>query len=243
LHPPDDDPQRPWVYVEVQFAPKRDFYSRLFSEIFLHLRLQQKPRPWHAVVVYPDRATERLPPPGFTSLLQLPELHRVYLEDFLEKEPTEPQGALTLIPLLVCPSQQVDERVRQAVQQTAPPLPADEWLDLIETILVYKLPHLTRKEIQHMIGIKDIDLKQTRFYQDVFTEGRLEGRLEGESEGKKKGRLEGEIILLQRLLEQKFGPLAPPLQQRLSLADDEMLLHWGERMLEATTLDEVFRSS
>jgi predicted transposase YdaD len=100
LHPPDDDPQRPWVvnvqppgsagvspalrpgwpqpqdagrmpalpggserlpwvYVEVQFAPKRDFYSRLFSEIFLHLRLQQKPRPWHAVVIYPDRATER----------------------------------------------------------------------------------------------------------------------------------------------------------------------------------------
>jgi predicted transposase YdaD len=159
--------------------------------------------------------------------LQLPEFHRVYLEDFLEKDLTEPQGALTLIPLLVCPSQQVGERVRQAVQQTAPPLPADEWLDLIETILIYKLPHLTREEIQHMIGIKDIDLKQTRFYQDVFTEGQLEG----------------EIVLLQRLLERKFGPLEAPLQQRISQADDEMLLLWGERMPEATTLDEVFRPS
>jgi predicted transposase YdaD len=44
-------------------------------------------------------------------------------------------------------------------------LPPDEWLNFIETILVYKLPHLTREEIKQMIGIQDIDLRQTRFYQ------------------------------------------------------------------------------
>jgi predicted transposase YdaD len=37
-------------------------------------------------------------------------------------------------------------------------------LDLIETILVYKLPTFTRKEIQTMLGLTDHDLKQTRFY-------------------------------------------------------------------------------
>jgi predicted transposase YdaD len=46
---------------------------------------------------------------------------------------------------------------------------------LIETILVYKLPTLSREEIQAMLELTDVDLKQTRFYQDVFTEGRLEG--------------------------------------------------------------------
>ena len=43
-----------------------------------------------------------------------------------------------------------------------------KWVDFIETILVYKLPKLSREEIKEMIGLQDIELKQTRFYQDVF---------------------------------------------------------------------------
>jgi predicted transposase YdaD len=41
------------------------------------------------------------------------------------------------------------------------PLPL---LDLIETILVYKLPTLSRDEIKAMLHLPDTDLKQTRFY-------------------------------------------------------------------------------
>ena len=37
--------------------------------------------------------------------------------------------------------------------------------DFVETILVYKLPTLSREEIQAMLGLIDTDLKQTRFYQ------------------------------------------------------------------------------
>ncbi|MFN6396287.1 MAG: DUF2887 domain-containing protein, partial [Aphanizomenon sp.] len=32
-------------------------------------------------------------------------------------------------------------------------------IDLLETIMVYKLPILSREEIQQMIGITDVDLK------------------------------------------------------------------------------------
>jgi predicted transposase YdaD len=56
------------------------------------------------------------------------------------------------------------------------------WLDLIETIVVYKLPHLSREEIQRMLHLPDVELKQTRFYQDVFAEGRTEGRTEGQQQ-------------------------------------------------------------
>lgn len=61
--------------------------------------------------------------------------------------------------------------------------PADgiDWPDFLETILVYKLPKFTREEIQKMLNFNDIGLKQTRFYQDVFGEGREEGRVEGEA--------------------------------------------------------------
>ena len=52
-------------------------------------------------------------------------------------------------------------------------------MNLIETILVYKLPTLSREEIRnHARDLTDTDLKQTRFYQEVFTEGRQEGRRE-----------------------------------------------------------------
>ncbi|MDB9316032.1 DUF2887 domain-containing protein, partial [Spirulina sp. CS-785/01] len=50
-------------------------------------------------------------------------------------------------------------------------------IDLIETIVVYKLPQASREEIAEMLGLTD--LKQTRFYQEAFAEGREEGREEG----------------------------------------------------------------
>jgi predicted transposase YdaD len=47
-----------------------------------------------------------------------------------------------------------------------------ELLDWVETILVYKLLRLSREEMQTMLGSSDVELKQTRFYKEVFAEGR-----------------------------------------------------------------------
>ena len=44
-------------------------------------------------------------------------------------------------------------------------------LDLIETILVYKLPHLSREEIKQMLSVYEVKLQDTRFYQEVSAEG------------------------------------------------------------------------
>ncbi|MEH1905016.1 MAG: Rpn family recombination-promoting nuclease/putative transposase [Nostoc sp.] len=53
---------------------------------------------------------------------------------------------------------------------------------LIETILIYKLPRLSQEEIGKMFELND--LRQTRFFQDVFEEGKQEGKKEGKQEGK-----------------------------------------------------------
>ena len=80
-----------------------------------------------------------------------------------------------------------------------------------------------------MFGLNDVDLKTTRFYQDVFGEGRVEGRVEGEA------------AMLLRLLERKFHPLPESARQRVAAAADaETLLVWGERVLDAKSLDEVW---
>jgi Domain of unknown function (DUF4351) len=54
------------------------------------------------------------------------------------------------------------------------------------------------------------------------------------------GRQQGEARLLKRQLEQKFGPLTAADQARIQQADAEELLTWGERLLTARTLSEVF---
>ncbi|NEO19208.1 Rpn family recombination-promoting nuclease/putative transposase, partial [Moorena sp. SIO4A5] len=66
-----------------------------------------------------------------------------------------------------------------------------ELLQLIETILVYKLPKLSRTEIEAMFSLSD--LRQTKVYQEALAEGRLEGIQEGRLEGIQEGRLEGKI--------------------------------------------------
>jgi len=118
----------------------------------------------------------------------------------------------------------------QKVQAHWESQPADgiDWLELLETVLVYKLPTFTREEIQKMLNFNDISLNQTRFYQDVFGEGREEGRVEGEA------------AMLLRQLERKFHPLPESARQRLAAADAKTLLAWGERVLDANSLDDIW---
>ena len=48
------------------------------------------------------------------------------------------------------------------------------FINLLETIIVYKLPEKSREEIAAMFSMSN--LKETKFYQEVFTEGVQEGR-------------------------------------------------------------------
>ena len=87
-----------------------------------------------------------------------------------------------------------------------------------------------------MFGLRDIDLKHTRFYQDAVKEGQLEGL----EKGVRKGRIEGEATLLLRQLERRFGSISTVIRQRITNTDAETLLIYGERILDAQSLDEIF---
>jgi hypothetical protein len=58
---------------------------------------------------------------------------------------------------------------------------------------------------------------------------------------KKEGRLEGETLLLQRQLARRFGPLPTAVIARIAAASVPEIETWGDRVLDATSLDEVFR--
>ncbi len=66
-----------------------------------------------------------------------------------------------------------------------------------------------------------------------------DGLREGRRKGLQEGRQEGEAMLLLRLLERKFGDLPASVLERVESADSGRLLEWGERVLTASSLQEV----
>jgi hypothetical protein len=71
-------------------------------------------------------------------------------------------------------------------------------------------------------------------------EGRQEGRREGREEGIQEGRQDGEVTLLTRQLLKRFGELPDSVRSRLRSAPLDELEHWGERLLDVSSLDELF---
>ncbi|MYM23996.1 DUF4351 domain-containing protein [Duganella sp. FT135W] len=67
------------------------------------------------------------------------------------------------------------------------------------------------------------------------------GRKIGRQEGLQEGRQEGRYTLLATMLAKRFGALDPGTLARLATADAERLSEWGLKLLDARTLDEVFR--
>ncbi|MEW6489716.1 MAG: DUF4351 domain-containing protein, partial [Thermodesulfobacteriota bacterium] len=59
-------------------------------------------------------------------------------------------------------------------------------------------------------------------------------------EGRQEGRQEGEAALLLRLAERRFGPLPAWARARIQAADADTLLAWGENLLDANDLEELF---
>jgi len=112
---------------------------------------------------------------------------------------------------------------------------AAHWLEWAETILVYKLPRLSREEIQKMLGYNDIELKQTRFYQDVFTEGLQEGIDEGIHEGIQKG--EAKVIL--RQLNRRFSNLHPNTIIQIQQLSSDQLEALADKVFDFTTQNDL----
>ena len=66
------------------------------------------------------------------------------------------------------------------------------------------------------------------------------GIQQGMQQGVQQGMQLGEALLLQRLLTRRFGELSAAQQAKLAAATPAQLETWGDRVLDAASLDEVF---
>jgi predicted transposase/invertase (TIGR01784 family) len=196
--PPEDMEEASLLFVEVQFQRDEALYFRLSTEIMMYLRQYRPGRRWQGVVVYPSTRTDTGLPVELQCLDTV--IQRIYL-DQLPLSPSESLG-VSLIRLIVEPSETAAAAARalatrtrtlkldQAIQQ--------QWLELLELVVIYKYPNLSREDIEAMLGLDE--LKQTRFYQEARQEGRQEGRQDAQRQW-----LARERAHLVRLAGKRFG--------------------------------------
>ena len=77
----------------------------------------------------------------------------------------------------------------------------------------------------------------------LIQRARAEGIERGMERGMRQGRAEGGRAVLERLLRQRFGGLSPEAAERLRRAPETELETWADNLLDAGTLDEVFRTT
>ncbi|WP_052812885.1 DUF4351 domain-containing protein [Desulfonatronum thioautotrophicum] len=101
-------------------------------------------------------------------------------------------------------------------------------------------------EEQEVICAEIMENKETAMLAQYIKDlGRTEGRTEGRAEGRVEGRVEGRQAILQRLFTKRFGQsiLDIQFQERLRKATPEQLDLWAEKLLDAKSVDEVFRDN
>ncbi|MDY6782002.1 MAG: Rpn family recombination-promoting nuclease/putative transposase [Cyanobacteriota bacterium] len=184
--PAIETPDKPFYIVEVQFQPNEELYYRLFAELFLYLRQYKPPHPWRVVVIYPTRSVEIEQTLHFGEFFNLNSVTRIYLDEL--GSAADASMGVKAVKLVTEPEETAGELARSLVDRAQQQL-ADEanqrnFINLVETILVYKLPNKSRKEIAIMLGLSE--LRNTRYFQEVFEEGKQEGIEEGKKEAKQK---------------------------------------------------------
>jgi predicted transposase/invertase (TIGR01784 family) len=217
--PLQDSNDYPFYLVEVQFQPKENFYYRLFGELFIYLRQYQPLSPWQIVVIYPNRQVERLPLHQFGEMVSLERVQRFYLDELdLGNPPSLGLGILKLV--IRNESEAVDSAkilINQTRTEIIEPSHQRTVINLIETIIINKLPLKSTKEITAMLELQD--LKQTRVYQ------------EGKEEGLEQGRTQ-EANLVIRQLQRRFGEIPQNLQESIRELSVEQLEDLGVALLD-----------
>lgn len=175
---PVQEVDNPIYFVEIQFQLDPEFYSRFFAEIFLYLRQNKPQNDWRAVVLYPNQSVDTGNIKHYHKFFASHRVSRVYLNEL--DEAAECSIGIGTLNLVISPAARavaqakiLIDRVRQEI---ADELQQQEFLQLIETILFYKLPNRSREEIQAMFELSD--LKQTRVYQEALQEGEQKAKLE-----------------------------------------------------------------
>jgi len=161
------------------------------------------------------------------------QVQKLYLDDLLIQENLSPN--LAILKLIIVPETQAISQARYILDAAETEVEFQRKLDLVEAILVNKLPKLTIEEIQKMLNLREADVTQTRFYQEVLQIGRREG----EQIGRREGEQAGKANLVIRLLNRRCGNLTPSQLQKVRSLSLFQLESLGEALLDFHNISDL----
>ena len=194
------EPGLPLYILEVQFYRLPTVFADLLVKAYTYLKQHDPGQAFCGVVLFPTRALEPKELTPYQALLDARVIQRYYLDEMPELA-NAPLG-LSILYLIRQPESQAPATARALIARARVEI-GDEALradliELIETVIIYKLARLSREEIQAMLQTHDI--RETRVYQEAKEEGLKEGFEKGIEIGVEKER--------QRNLQEKLGTIA-----------------------------------
>ena len=214
----------PSIFLEAQMQSDTGFYGRYFAEIFLYLQQYPEKRPWQGLLILHNRQQYLGETVPYQIILQ-EQIKCLYLEELLPRADISPN--LALLKLLVLEEIEAFHLSRSILKKSDTQTTFQQRLNLIETILVNKFPHLGTQEILRMLDLKTTDITQSRFYQEVVAVGRQEGLLAGEAD------------LILRQLTRKYGTLTPEVNQQIRALTIAELGDLGEALLDFVEIGDL----
>lgn len=168
--------QAPIYFVEAQgYREEENFYYRFFGEIHLYLKDYKPVNPWQAVVIFTEKRFDPGLPHHYAEYENNLRLQRIYLNK-LPPEVGDRSIGLGLLQLIGTKPKEAPAKGRALIDRTRQELTdvtkQRNFVELIETVFVYKFPKLNFQEIGEMLGLGD--LKQTRAYQEAREDERNE---------------------------------------------------------------------
>ncbi|NDC15983.1 MAG: DUF2887 domain-containing protein [Synechococcaceae bacterium WB9_2_170] len=188
--------EQPVVLLEVQMHAKAEFKHRLWAQTARFAQLHPRVQHLAVVVVMPHQRL-RLGPDQLPQQLQafLDGVIWLNLEELGQQADLDPLFALLALP--VRPKHELVPSSQQILVRRPDLFPA------VQTILLERLPLLTREDIMEIATIPAKDLRHTRVAQEWIEEGRQEGEVQGEARGRA---AEAAAVTL-RQLNRRCGPL------------------------------------
>jgi predicted transposase YdaD len=214
--PSSDDLSLPLVFLEAQMETDVNFYGRYFAGIYLYLRQYKPNRPWQGLLILNRRSHNLGSEVSYQLQLDL-QVQRLYLEDL--RLLTELSPNLAMLRLFFLPEEEVGSAARSILDNPPTEEEFRRRLDLVEDILVNKFPQLSFEEVLKMLDLKEVNLSETRFYQDVFQKG-LEQGLQRESD------------LVLRQLQRRCGVLGIDRQELVRSLSITQLESLGDALLD-----------
>src|SRR5438128_6536653 len=161
----------PLYFLEVQFYHLPSVFADLLTKVYTYLKQHDPGQTFCGVVLFANRGLEPAALTPYQPLLDAGLIRRFYLDEMPELA-NAPLG-LSILYLIRQTESQAPTMARDLIARARTEI-GDEALrvdliELIETVIIYKLPRMSREEIQTMLQVHDI--RETR----VYKEGRNEG--------------------------------------------------------------------